>query len=110
MILFNDFKKIDIRVGQIIEVLDFPEARRASYKLKINLGSEIGIKNSCAQLTKNYKSSDLLNKKVLCAVNLPAFQIGPAISEVLVLGVRDKVGECVLVVPDKAVEAGGRLY
>ena len=110
MIFFNDFKRINIRVGQIVEVKEFPEARKPSYKIKVDLGSEIGIKSSCSQLTKNYKPGDLLNKKVLCVVNLPAFQIGPAISEVLVLGVRDKVGECVLVVPDKAVEAGGRLY
>ncbi|MBI2463546.1 tRNA-binding protein [Candidatus Peregrinibacteria bacterium] len=110
MATFEDFKKLDIRVGKIIEVEDFPEARKPSYKLKINLGEEIGIKKSCAQLPKNYTKTELKNKLVLCVVNFSPRQIGPAVSEVLTLGVPDEVGECVLIEPEKIVPLGGKLY
>ena len=110
MATFEDFLKIDIRVGKIIEVENFPEARKPSYKLKIDLGSEIGIKKSCAQLPQNYKIDDLMDKLVLCVVNFPPRQIGPAVSEVLTLGVPDDNNECVLIVPDNNVPVGGRLY
>lgn len=110
MITFNDFQKLDIRVGKIIEVNDFPEARNPSYKLKIDIGSEFGVKKSCAQLTQNYTKEDLADKKVLCVVNFPPRQIGPVVSEVLTLGVPDKDDECVLVIPDKDAEIGGKLY
>ena len=110
MATFEDFLKLDIRVGKIIEAESFPEARKASYKLKIDLGEEIGIKKSCAQLPQNYRINDLINKLVLCVVNFPPRQIGPAVSEVLTLGVPDDKGECILIVPDRNVPSGGRLY
>ncbi|MEK7097826.1 MAG: tRNA-binding protein [Patescibacteria group bacterium] len=110
MATIDDFQKLDIRVGRIIEIEDFPEARKPSYKLQIDLGPEIGIKKSCAQLPKNYSKEDLKNKVVLCVVNFPPRQIGPAVSEVLTLGVPDGRGECFLITPDREVPLGGRLY
>jgi tRNA-binding protein len=110
MITFDDFQKLDIRVGRIVEVDNFPEARKPSFKLKIDLGEEIGIKKSCAQLPQNYRIEDLIGKQVLCVVNFPPRQIGPAVSEVLTLGVPDEKHECILIAPDKDVPLGGRLY
>ena len=110
MATFEDFQKLDIRVGKIVDIEDFPEAKKPSYKLKIDLGEEIGVKKSCAQLVKNYTKDDLKDKLVLCIVNFPPRQIGPAISEVLTLGVPDKDNECVLIVPSKEVPIGGKLY
>lgn len=110
MITFDDFQKVDIRVGRIIEIEPFPEARKPAFKLKIDLGSEIGIKRSSAQLTKNYKIEDLIGMQVLCVVNFPPRQIGPVLSEVLTLGLPDDNNECVLIVPQKEVPLGGRLY
>jgi len=110
MAKYDDFQKLDIRVGKIVEVENFPEARKPSYKLKIDFGETIGIKKSCAQLTQNYKIDDLLGKQVLCVVNFPPRQIGPAISEVLTLGVPDAKNECILIEPDANVPLGGRLY
>lgn len=110
MATIEDFQKLDIRVGRILEVQDFPEARRPSYRLMIDLGEEIGIKRSCAQLTANYTRDQLTGKMVLCVVNFPPRQIGPAISEVLTLGVPDSDNECILITPDRDVPAGGRLY
>lgn len=110
MATIDDFQKLDIRVGRIIDIEDFPEARKPSYKLQIDLGPEIGIKKSCAQLPKNYSKEELKNKMVLCVVNFPPRQIGPAVSEVLTLGVPDGNGECILITPDCEVLLGGRLY
>lgn len=110
MATYVDFQKIDIRVGRIIEAEDFPEARNPSYKLRIYLGPEIGVRKSCARLTENYIIDDLKGKQVLCVVNFPPRQIGPAISEVLTLGVPDQSDECILVVPDSEVPDGGQLY
>ena len=110
MATFEDFQKLDIRVGRSVDVEDFPEARQPSYKLKIDLGNEIGIKKSCAQLVKNYTKENLRNKLVMCIVNFPPRQIGPATSEVLTLGVPDKEGECVLIEPEQDVPIGGKLY
>lgn len=110
MATFEDFQKLDIRVGRITEVHDFPEARKPSYKLLIDFGNEIGIRRSCAQLTSNYDKNDLKGKLVLCVVNFPPRQIGPAISEVLTLGVPDERNECVLIIPERDVPPGGRLY
>lgn len=110
MATYEDFEKLDIRVGKIIDVQEFSEARKLSYKLQIDFGPEIGIKKSCAQLPPNYQIEDLLNKQVLCVVNFPSRQIGPAVSEVLTLGVPDEEGECILITPDKDVPLGGRLY
>ena len=110
MATFEDFQKIDIRVGKITEVENFPEARKPSFKLKIDLGHEIGVKKSCAQLLQNYKSDELIGKQVLCVVNFPPRQIGPAISEVLILGLPDNNNECILITADKEVPIGGKLY
>ena len=110
MATIEDFNKIDVRVGKIIEVEDFPEAKRPSYKLKIDFGSEIGIKKSCAQLVKNYSKENLRGKLILGIVNFPPRQIGPATSEVLTLGVPDSNHECVLVQPERDVSIGGKLY
>lgn len=110
MATYEDFEKLDVRVGKIIEVEDFPEARKPSYKLKIDFGPEIGIKKSCAQLPQNYRHEELEGKLVLGVVNFPARQIGPAVSEVLTLGVPDADGNCILLEPTKAVPLGGRLY
>lgn len=110
MVTYDNFLKLDIRVGRIIKVSDFPEARNPSYKLKIDFGPEIGIKKSCAQLVNNYTKEELLNRLVLAVVNFPPRQIGPAVSEVLTLGIPDKDGKCILIKPDREVEIGGRLY
>ena len=110
MATIEDFNKIDVRVGRIIEVEDFPEAKKPTYKLKIDFGKEIGIKRSCAQLVKNYSKEDLMGKLVLGVVNFPLRQIGPATSEVLILGVPDLNHECVLIQPERQVELGGKLY
>ncbi len=110
MAIYEDFQKLDIHVGKIIEVEDFPEARDPSYKLKIDFGGDVGIKKSCAQLTQNYSKEQLKDKLVLGVVNFPSRQIGPAISEVLTLGVPDENGACVLVTPDKGTPIGVELY
>jgi len=110
MATFSDFEKLDIRIGKIVAVEDFPEARNPSYKLKIDFGGPIGIKKSCAQLVSNYTRDELADKLVLCVVNFPAKQIGHEISEVLTLGVPGQDGECVLVRPDRPVQVGAKLY
>ena len=110
MATFEDFQKLDIRVGKIIQVDEFPEERKPSYKLRIDLGEEIGIKKSCAQLPQNYSIEDLQGKQVLCVVNFPPRQIGPAVSEVLTLGVPDEKHECILIGPNKEVPLGSKLY
>ena len=110
MATYEDFEKLDIRVGKIVEVDDFPEARKPSYKLKIDFGDEVGIKKSVAQLPQNYSKEQLKDKLILGLVNFPERQIGPAISEVLTLGLPDEKGECILITPDKNVTLGGQLY
>ena len=110
MAIYEDFEKLDVRVGKIIDVHDFPEARKPTFKLKIDFGNEIGIKKSCAQLPQNYSREELKDKLVLCVLNFPVRQIGPAVSEVLTLGVPDRDGNCILVTPDKDAPLGGRLY
>jgi tRNA-binding protein len=106
----DDFQKLDIRVGKIIEVEDFPEAKKPAYKLKIDLGGEIGIKASSVQAVKNYKKESLKGKLVLCVVNFPPRKIGPFLSEVLTLGVPGQDKECVLIQPEREVPIGGKLY
>ncbi|NQV08960.1 tRNA-binding protein [Candidatus Woesearchaeota archaeon] len=110
MTTFEDFQKLDIRVGKIIEVQDFPEARNPAYKLEIDFGDEIGIKQSSAQLCGNYAKEDLKEKLVLAVVNFPPKQIGPVRSEVLTLGVPGRNNECVLIIPERVVDRGSRLY
>lgn len=111
MATIDDFQKLDIRVGEILKVEDFPEARKPSYKLTINFGEEIGVKRSSAQLVGHYKKEELIGKKVLGVVNLPPRQIGPFISECLTLGVPDAEHECILIAPDlEDAIIGGKLY
>ena len=110
MATWDDFQRIDIRVGKIVEVADFPEARKPSYKLKIDLGEQIGVKKSCAQLPQNYSADKLVGKLVLCVVNFSPRQIGHTVSEVLTLGVPNERGEAILIAPDSPVPLGGRLY
>ncbi|MBI2018843.1 tRNA-binding protein [Candidatus Daviesbacteria bacterium] len=106
----DDFLKLDIRVGKIIKVEDFPEARKPSYKLTIDFGLEIGTKRSSAQLVDLYTKEDLEGKLVLGVVNLEPRQIGPFVSEVLTIGVPDEEHRCILVVPDKDAPLGAKLY
>jgi tRNA-binding protein len=111
MATYDDFVKLDIRVGKITAVDDFPEARKPAYKLTIDFGEEIGIKRSSAQLVTYYKKEDLVGKLVMGVVNFPPRQIGPFLSEVLTLGVPDENHECVLMVPDKREAiVGGKLF
>jgi tRNA-binding protein len=109
MAVYEDFQKLDVRVGKIIEVEDFPQARKPSFKLRIDFGDDIGVKRSCAQLTQNY-TKDELDGRLVLGVVIPRRQIGPAVSEVLILGVPDEKGECILVAPDRDVPLGGKLY
>ncbi|KAH8551181.1 export-related chaperone CsaA [Umbelopsis sp. PMI_123] len=106
---FDDFTKIDIRVGRIVEVIPFPEARRPAWKLKVDLGEEIGIKKSSAQIT-NYTAEELVGSLVMAVVNFKPRQVGKFMSEVLVMGVPDSEGKVILVRPDKDVPVGGRLH
>ncbi len=110
MATFKDFQKLDIRVGKIIEIEDFPQAKKPAYKLTIDLGSEIGIKKSGVQIVKNYRNGGLKGKLVLCVVNFPPRQIGPFLSEVLTLGVPGQDKECILIQPEREVPIGGKLY
>ncbi len=110
MITWQDFEKVDIRVGKIIEVQEFPEAKKPAFKLKIDLGPELGIKKSSAQFKNTYTKEELLNKLVLCVVNFPPRQVGPFMSEVLTLGIPDENNNPIVVTVDKEVPLGGRLY
>lgn len=110
MIDYNDFEKVDIRVGKIVTVEDFPEARKPAYKLTVDFGGEIGIKKSSAQITHHYTQDELIGREVLAVVNFPPKQIGPFISEVLTLGLPDGDGNVVLIAPTKDVPLGGKLF
>jgi tRNA-binding protein len=110
LISYDDFLKVDVRVGRIVAAEVFKEARRPAYKLSIDFGPEIGERRSSAQITENYTVEELVGRLVLGVVNFPPKQIGPMRSEVLTLGVPDAAGHVVLVAPDKDAVVGGRLY
>ena len=110
IISFDDFTKIDIRVGLVVEAMDFPEARKPALKLKIDFGDELGVKKSSAQINYHYTPNDLLGKSVLAVVNFSPRQIGKFMSEVLVLGLSDDNGNIVLITPDSAVPVGAKLH
>ena len=111
-ITFDDFMKVDIRVGVITEAAPYPEARKPAIKLWVDFGGEIGVKKSSAQITKYYEPETLPGRKVLAVVNFPPRQIGKFMSEVLVLGLPDEAGEVILLKPDLDADApvGGRLF
>jgi tRNA-binding protein len=107
---FDDFLKVDIRVGQIIRAEAFPEARNPSFKLWVDFGPELGTRKTSAQITKHYTLGDLPGRLVAAVVNFPPRQIGKFMSEILVLGFPDADGDVVLISPDQSVPLGGRLY
>ena len=110
MITYKDFEKVDIRVGEIVKVEDFPEARKPAYKLMIDFGPEIGTKKSSVQITKHYSKEELIKKLVIGVVNFSPKQIGPFVSEVLTLGLADENGDVVLLSPTKKVPKGGKMF
>ena len=107
---FAEFERVDVRIGRIVDVQDFPEARKPAYKLRIDFGEPLGVKRSSAQLSKYYRKEELLNRLVLAVVNFPPRQIGPFMSEVLTLGVPDGEGAVVLLEPERDVPLGGRMF
>jgi tRNA-binding protein len=106
---FDDFEKVDIRVGRIVEVDDFPEARLPAYRLTIDFGPEIGLRQSSSRITEHYSKGDLQNRLVMAVVNFPPKQIGPFLSECLTLGFYDAAGKVILCAPDREVPLGARL-
>ncbi|ABA80968.1 tRNA-binding protein [Rhodobacter sphaeroides] len=110
MIAYEDFAKVDIRVGRITRAEPFPEARKPALKLWVDFGDGIGEKRSSAQITRHYEPESLVGRQVLAVVNFPPRQIGPVLSEVLVLGVPDAEGEVVLIGPGQDVPLGGKLF
>ena len=109
-IAFDDFLKVDIRVGTVVEARPFPEARKPALQLLVDFGPDIGVKKSSAQITRNYSLEELVGRQVAAVVNFPPRQIGPMMSEVLTLGFPDEAGEVMLIAPDRRVPNGGRLY
>jgi tRNA-binding protein len=110
MITYEDFAKVDIRVGTVLEVEEFPKARKPAYKLTIDFGPEIGIKKSSAQITHLYQKDGLVGKQVLAVVNFPLKQIGTFMSEVLVLGLSNHLDQIVLIQPQQAVANGQKMH
>lgn len=106
----DEFLKVDVRVGTVVQAEAFPEARKPAFKLWIDFGAELGTKKSSAQITEHYSSSELIGRQVAAVVNFPPRQIGPFLSEVLVLGFPDAKDRVVLVEPDRTVPNGGRLF
>jgi tRNA-binding protein len=109
-IAFDDFLRVDIRIGTIVAAEEFPQARKPSYRLRIDFGPATGERKSCAQIAANYAVDELVGRQVAAVVNFPPRQIGPAMSEVLTLGFADEAGEVVLFAPDKLVPNGARLF
>ncbi len=109
-ISFEEFMKVDIRVGKITRAEPFPEARKPAFKLWVDFGPDLGVRKSSAQITRHYDVEALPGRKVLAVVNFPPRQIGPVMSEILVLGVPDEDGEVVLLKPDKDVPLGVRMF
>ncbi len=109
-IAFDDFMKVDIRVGTVVQAEPFPQARKPAFKLVIDFGPGIGLKKSSAQITVNHTLESLVGRQVLAVVNFPPRQIGPFMSEVLTLGLPDADGEVMLIGPDRKVPDGGRMY
>ncbi|MCH2250282.1 MAG: tRNA-binding protein [Cognatishimia sp.] len=109
-ITFDDFLKVDIRTGVVVDAQPYPEARKPAIKLWVDFGGDLGVKKSSAQITKHYTPESVIGKRVMAVVNFPPRQIGKFMSEILVLGVPDDEGEVVLITPDKEVPKGGRLY
>lgn len=109
-IQYPDFEKVDIRVGRITAVDDFPQARKPAYQLTIDFGGDIGLRQSSAQVTKYYAKDELIGRQVIAVVNFPPKQIGPFMSQVLVLGVPDADGAVVLLHPEREVPLGGRMF
>ena len=107
---FDDFLKVDIRVGTVIEAAPFPEARKPAFKLKIDFGENIGVKRSSAQITVHYQPEELVGRQVAGVVNFPPRQIGPFMSEVLTLGFADENGDIVLIEPERSVPNGSRMF
>jgi len=110
VISWSDFEKVDVRVGRVIQVDDFPEARKPAWKLTIDFGPSIGLKRSSAQLRALYTREQLLGRLVLAVVNFPPKQIGPFMSECLTLGLPDEHGNVVLIGPDRDLPLGGKLF
>lgn len=109
-IAFEDFMKIDIRVGTVVKAEPFPEARKPALKLWVDFGDKIGVKKSSAQITQHYTTEGLIGRQLMAVVNFPPRQIGPMRSEVLVLGVADLEGEIILLSPNQDVPNGGRMH
>ena len=108
MITFPDFEKVDMRVGVVVDAQEFPEARRPAYKLWIDFGP-LGVKRPSAQITHHYRIAELVGRQVVAVVNFPPRQIGPFVSEVLVLGAYDETGEVILLHPDHGVSPGSKI-
>lgn len=107
---FEEFRKVDVRVGTIVDAQDFPDARRPAFKLWVDFGDPLGVKKTSAQVTKHYSREALIGRQVAAVVNFPPKQVGKFLSEILVLGFPDADGDVVLVSPDVPVPNGGRLY
>jgi tRNA-binding protein len=109
-ITFDDFMKVDIRVGTVVRAEPYPEARQPAFKLWVDFGPEIGERRTSAQITRHYDLDDIVGKQVVAVTNFPPKQIGKFMSEILVLGIPDDDGEVVLLAPDRKVPDGGRMY